>query len=198
MTAPSTPHPDQRYIEALLSGEGPLLREIYERYSRETAQWIARNKGTTDDARDIFQEALMAIAQRARKGPFILTCTFGAYLFLVVRGKWYNELKRRKQSTVTTGLLDGLKEAGEDAARLAEETLLEHEREKLFQDKFNLLPEGCRQLLRLSWTGIKMEEVAAQLGITYAYARKRKSECIGALTESIQTSPEFSQLTQNP
>lgn len=198
MTAPSNPHPDQRYIEALLSDEGPLLREIYERYSRETAQWIAKNKGTTDDARDIFQEALMAIAKRARKGPFVLTCAFGAYLFLVVRGKWFNELKRRKQSTVTTGSLDGLKEGGEDAARLAEETLVESEREKLFQEKFSQLPEGCKQLLRLSWTGIKMEEVAAQLGITYAYARKRKSECIGALTESIQTSPEFSQLTQNP
>jgi RNA polymerase sigma factor (sigma-70 family) len=198
MTAPSNPHPDQRYIEALLSGEGPLLREIYERYSRETAQWIAKNKGTADDARDIFQEALMAIAQRARKGPFVLTCTFGAYLFLLVRGKWYNELKKRKLAMVTTGTVDGLKKEGEDAAQLAEETLLWHEREKLFQNKFNQLPEGCRQLLRLSWTGIKMEEVAAQLGITYAYARKRKSECIGALTASIQTSPEFSQLTQNP
>lgn len=197
MTASPNPHPDQRYVEALLADDRLLVREIYERYSRETQQWIAKNKGTTDDAKDIFQEALMAIAQRARKGPFVLTCTFGAYFFLVVRGKWYNELKRRKQSTVTTGSLDGLKEESEDAARLAEETLAEHEREKLFREKFNQLPEGCKQLLRLSWTGIKMEEVANQLGITYAYARKRKSECIGALTESIRTSPEFSQLS-NP
>ncbi|MBK7407095.1 MAG: sigma-70 family RNA polymerase sigma factor [Saprospirales bacterium] len=194
MTSNSPAHPDHRFIEALLANDDGLIREIYDRYSRETIQWIARNKGNADDARDIFQEALIAITLRARKRSFVLTCSFGAYFFLVVRGKWYNELRKRSQRMVTSQPWEGLIEKGEDIEKLAEETLLEHQREMLFQEKLRQLPERCRELLQLSWKGSKMEEVARQMGVTYAYARKKKSECIASLVASIQDAKEFIQL----
>ena len=195
MTINQNAHPDQRYVDALQANDALLVREIYERYSLETIKWIGRNKGTPDDARDVFQDALIAITQRARKGNFTLTCTFGAYLFLVVRGKWYNELKKRRQTMVTSEPWDGLKDEGEDAARLADDTLLENARESLFQEKLSQLPERCRELLRLSWSGTRMNEVARQMGVTYAYARKKKSECIAALVASVQGAKEFNQLS---
>ena len=191
MFSKENPHPEHRYIEALLQNDAMLVREIYARYSAETSRWIGRNRGNADDARDIFQEALLAITLRASKPDFALTCTFGAYLFLVVRGKWFNELKKRSQQPVTNEPVDGLKDEGEDAAKLAEETLLEHQRELLFREKFLQLPERCRELLQLSWKGTRMNEVAALMGVTYAYARKKKSECIAALMESIQLSSGF-------
>jgi adenine/guanine phosphoribosyltransferase-like PRPP-binding protein len=39
-----------------------------------------------------------------------------------------------------------------------------------------------------------MEEVAQKLGITYAYARKKKSLCIGELTRMVRESSEFKNL----
>ena len=39
-----------------------------------------------------------------------------------------------------------------------------------------------------------MEEVAQKLGISYAYARKKKSLCVGKLTTMIQGSPQFQHL----
>jgi hypothetical protein len=39
-----------------------------------------------------------------------------------------------------------------------------------------------------------MEDVAKSLGVTYAYARKKKSLCIGQLTKLVQESPKFNQL----
>jgi RNA polymerase sigma factor (sigma-70 family) len=193
MTSSKNVHPDQRYIGALLSDNGPLIREIYARYSAETIRWIAKNKGSADDADDIFQEALLAIMARAGKGGFALTCSFGAYFFLVIRGKWFNELKKRKLQAVTIEPWDGLSDVGigEDAGKLAEETLLEHHRQKLFDEKLAALPERCRELLKLSWGGAPMDEVARQMGITYAYARKRKSECIASLVEAVQNDKEF-------
>lgn len=195
MSPINNPHPDQRYVEALLQNDAALIREIYERFSAETIRWVGRNGGGAEDARDAFQEALIAVTQRARKRDFELTCSFGAYLFLVVRGKWFNELKKRKQQPVTKEASDGLKDEGEDASRMAEETLLEHQRELLFREKFLLLPDRCRELLTLSWKGARMNEVAELMGVTYAYARKKKSDCIAALMESIQLAPEFLHLT---
>jgi RNA polymerase sigma factor (sigma-70 family) len=197
MTSDKNVHPDQRYIDALLSDDGPLIREIYARYSAETIRWIARNKGSADDAADMFQEALLAIMARAGKRGFVLTCTFGAYFFLVIRGKWFNELKKRRLQAVTNEPWDGLSDTGigEDAGKLAEETLLEHYRQKLFDEKLAALPERCRELLQLSWGGAPMEEVARQMGSTYAYARKRKTECIATLVAAVQNAKEFLHLT---
>jgi hypothetical protein len=39
-----------------------------------------------------------------------------------------------------------------------------------------------------------MEEVADFLGVTYGYARKKKSQCMGKLTQLVKNSNEFNQL----
>ena len=39
-----------------------------------------------------------------------------------------------------------------------------------------------------------MEEVAEFLGVTYGYARKKKSQCMGKLTQLVKNSNEFQQL----
>ncbi len=88
-----TPHPEHRYVEALLNNDGKLVEEIYRKYSGKMAAFIKKNQGSSDDARDIFQEALITIMKQARKKDFVLTCPFEAYLYLVCRGKWLNELK---------------------------------------------------------------------------------------------------------
>ena len=39
-----------------------------------------------------------------------------------------------------------------------------------------------------------MDEVAKQLNVTYAYARKKKSECVARLITLVKQSPRFNSL----
>lgn len=190
-------HPDQRYIVALLNNDTAVIAEIYERFAPEIKRLVMNNSGDAEDARDIFQEALLAIAQRAGKGDFELTCPFGAYLFLICRSKWLNELKKRKNRLVTLTTFEGYNVGEhEDAFQAAQKLLGEQQKQKLFEEKFETLGERCRQLLRLSWSGVSMEEVAQSMSVTYGYARKKKSECIARLMELIRNAPEFKFLKQ--
>ena len=188
----STP-PDSQPLRALLDNDHRGIADIYSRYFARIERFVCANNGNSDDARDVFQEGLLAIARQARRPGFVLTCPFEAYLYLVCKGKWLNELKRRKRSMVTISENAGFTDEPE-ASLLADATLYEAERDKLFRRFFERLSEGCRTLLQLSWTGISMQEVSETLGITYGYARKRKAECVAQLTEWIQQSPEFSVL----
>ncbi|TAK41262.1 MAG: sigma-70 family RNA polymerase sigma factor [Saprospiraceae bacterium] len=77
------------------------------------------------------------------------------------------------------------------AFSLAEEVLREEEKYSLFRQKFESLSEGCQKLLRLAWNGRPLQEVAAEMNISYGYARKKKCECIARLTDAIQNAPEF-------
>lgn len=188
-----TPHPDQQYITALLNNDTVLLQRLYENFSGKIKAMVLKNNGTEADAADIFQEALVAIYQRAKKGGFVLTCPLDAYLYLVCKNRWINELNRKSGRTVTFLDTEGYN-YGEDVFKQAEIDRNQHERRNLLLQKFKELGEGCRQLLRLSWSGLPMDEVAAKLNNTYGYVRKKKSECMAKLIALVKTSPGFSSL----
>lgn len=46
--------------------------------------------------------------------------------------------------------------------------------------------ERCQEIIRLSLTDKPQEEIAAKLGVTYGYLRKKKSECMASLISAIK------------
>ena len=188
-----TPHPDQQYISALLNNNTVLLKQLYENYAFKIKVMIIRNNGTEADAADIFQEALLAIYQRAKKENFVLTCPLEAYLYLICKNRWINELNKRGVRRVTFTDTEGFNH-GEDSFKEAEIIHNQYERRNLLLQKVTELGEGCRQLLALSWSGLPMDEVAKKLQNTYGYIRKKKSECMAKLIALVKTSPLFTNL----
>jgi RNA polymerase sigma factor (sigma-70 family) len=186
-------HPDYKYIQALLNNDFQMVEEIYRRFAGRIAQFVCANQGNSADAEDVFQDSLLLITRQAERPGFMLTCPFEAYLYMVCRGRWLNELKRRKRSVVTFVPIEGFTE--EAAAPMGEKLLQEEARDQLFQSALAEISAACRQIIQLAWTGIGMEAVAQQLGFSYAYARKRKAECIAILIERVKKSPEYQSLT---
>ncbi len=181
------PHEDQRYIQALLSNDERLIREIYERNSAAVLRYVLQNNGNEEDARDLFQQGLIAILRRARQEDFVLTCPFGGYLHIICKSLWINELQKRSRQRVTSLDDDGfIKEASEDTFAQAEETLSENQKFERYQQALNTLGEDCQQLIKLPLKGHSLTEVADLMGITYGYARKRRCQCMDKLVTAVQ------------
>lgn len=189
----ASPHPDTRYITALLDNHSPGVSEIYSRFAARIQRFVVANSGSAEDARDVMQEALLAVTRQARRPGFVLTCPFEAYLYCVCRGKWLNELQRRRRE-VTISEAEGY-EKTEHADVLAEATLREEDRDQLFRRCYANLSAPCRQILQLAWSGMPMEAVGEQMGMTYGYVRKRKSECLAQLIHQVKSSPEYTHLS---
>lgn len=191
-----TPHPDQKYIEALVGNDTALLEEIYQNFSAKIKVMVLQYGGTESDAADIFQDALLSIYNKAKTGNFTLTCPLEAFLYLVCKNKWLKELKKRKAGRVTITDLNGYKDENfsKDSIEAAAVLRLMEDRKNLLTEKMNELGEGCKELLRLSRNGKSMEEVASALNVTYGYARKKKSECIAKLIALVKKSSQFNSL----
>ena len=58
-------HSDQRYIEALLQNDKQVVEEVYQRFAPAIRSHILKNRGSEDDAADIFQESLIDIYKQA-------------------------------------------------------------------------------------------------------------------------------------
>jgi RNA polymerase sigma factor (sigma-70 family) len=178
-------HSDQRYIEALLLNDKQIVGEIYQRFSPAIRSYILKNRGSEDDAADIFQESLIDIYNQAKYKGLQLTCPFEPFLLLVCKRKWLNEIKKRGHSPVTK-LSDDLSDWGEDVFAAAERISNEEDKARIFLEQFERLGEKCREILRLSLTGGRQEKIAEALGVTYGYLRKKKSECMATLLSYIQ------------
>ncbi len=141
------------------------------------------------EAKDIFQEGLISIFSKATNSDFVLTCPFEAYLFMICRSKWLNVLRSSKKRKETNVDLEGFNSV--EAECQCEEALLTEERLSFLERKMNALDTSCVKLLKLSWSGVSMDEVANKLGLTYAYVRKKKSLCKSKLIELIRTDNDY-------
>lgn len=187
-------HEDQKYIDGLLNNNTFIIQAIYEKFVPKVINYIKQNSGDYNQAQDVVQDTLIAIYNQASQKKLKLTCPFDAYFFLLCKRKWLNELKKTAHKEVTIN--EEVLYKGDDAQELAFETDVFSEKQALFAEMFNKLGNACKELLAATFKIKSMEEVATSLGVTYAYARKKKSLCIGKLTKMVQGSPKFNLLNK--
>ena len=55
------------YVEALVNGDAPKIRELYIEYYPHVESWIKERGGQQSDALDIFQSSLEVILSQAER-----------------------------------------------------------------------------------------------------------------------------------
>ncbi|WP_166926438.1 RNA polymerase sigma factor [Flavobacterium poyangense] len=188
-------HSDQKYIEGLAANNSTIIQEIYKKFVPKVVFYIRNNSGNQDQAQDVVQEIMILLFNQAKANILQLTCPFDAYFFLLCKRKWLNELKKSANKGVTINEDAG--SISESAHELVEQTREFDEKQQLFDAMFQKLGDKCQELLKLSFTVKSMEEVAEKLNVTYGYVRKKKSLCIGQLTQWIQENKNFKSLKNN-
>lgn len=181
-------HPDQKYINALVNGESSIIQEIFRLYYQQIEAYVLRNKGTPDDAKDLFNESLKIIYLQGREN-LVLNSSFIGYLRTICQRRWINELKRRNRFSPDIEKQQELA-SEEDVGK----NLVEHEKTLLFRRHFNQLPDRCRQILELSFEGLNYREVSEKLDLNYSFVRRRVGECIKNLTAAVKADPVFKEL----
>lgn len=170
-------HTDHRYIEALRRNDARVINEIYKQYSGQALRWVAQHNGSPDDARDVFQEALVAIFEKAQQSDFVLTCPFGALLHVIYSRKWIDRLRHKNRESEVRNA-EGMRyseEVAGDVLSVAEEAIAEQTRQERLGKAFEQLSEICRRLLTLLSNGISPSSAAETLqmnSVDTLYRRK--------------------------
>lgn len=182
---------DKALLEALSRGHGAGTKKVYDLALPSVIDWVCKNNGSESDARDIFQEALIALFIKLDKGDFELTCTLKSFLRIVCRNLWLTRLRDSKANK--TSPLDGIEHTIEDDMT---DIITETDRQRLFINHFNQLGADCRQLLRLFFDKISFAEIAVQLNTSVGYIKKKKFKCKERLVTAIQHDPLFKELNK--
>jgi len=193
------PHQDQKYIEALRTNDFVLIEEIYENYGPLISNLVKQNNGNGQDALDLFQEMLIILHRYAQEG-FVLSCSLKSFLYTLCKRRWINELKKKGRSeTLKVADISDLNFA-EESMEFVEGTEEYDQRFRFCKEKFNMLSQGCKEILRLAWRKQEngkyssWKEIAEELDISYGYIRKKASQCKARLTELARKDPGFKNL----
>lgn len=185
-------HHDQMYIDGLAANDSVIIESIYKKYVPKVVFYVLNNSGDRDQAQDIVQEVMILLYNQAKAGTLKLTCPFDAYFFLLCKRKWLNEFKKISNKGVT--IHEDVVSINESALELIAQTEEFDEKQQLFDAMFQKLGDKCQEVLKLSFALKSMEEVAEKLNVTYGYVRKKKSLCVGQLTQWIQEAKNFNSL----
>ena len=181
-----TIHQDQRFLLALINSDTVLVNEIYKKCAGKVKSFVVFNNGTSSDAEDIFQEALVDIYHQAKYKDLQLTCPFEPFFLLVCKRKWLNVLKKKSILQVTNNE-DDLLLVGEDTFEQAERLEEQKLQSDLFLKAFEQLGDRCKEIIQWSMKGDAQEKVAEALGVTYGYLMKKKSECMSTLIKLVNS-----------
>lgn len=172
----STLDREKELLKGLASNEKGAIEAIYRDNYQLIQQLVIHNNGTEDDARDVFQEALIVLYEKARSGDFELNCQVRTYLYSVCRRIW---LKKLQQNRRFESPVDDFEETVP-----VEEDLETHEKLNnqylVMRAAMGKIGEPCKSLLEAFYVHHKnMLEIAAFFGYTNAdNAKNQKYKCL--------------------
>jgi RNA polymerase sigma factor (sigma-70 family) len=166
---------EKALLQGLARNDKKAVETIYKENYNMVQSLIINNNGSTDDAKDIFQEAMIVLYEKARSGSFELQCQIKTYVYSVCRRLW---LKRLQQA-------NRFAEAGEvDALVQVEDDIEDHVKRntefEMMDKAIGSLGEPCKSLLEAYYLQKKnMQEIALNFGYTNAEnAKNQKYKCL--------------------
>jgi len=167
---------EQFLLKGLANNDTVATETIYKENFGMVQSFVLNNNGSHDDARDIFQEAMIVLYENAKNESFVLTCKITTYVYSVCRRLW---LKRLQYNNRFSNQVESLEETVS-----VEEDIEIHERRNadfvIMERALSSLGAPCKGLLEAYYIHKKdMTEIALDFGYTNAdNAKNQKYKCL--------------------
>jgi len=168
---------DQEIFEKVCQGDEKALELLYKKYYRMMTKLVISNSGTEEEAKDIYQEALVVFWQKAVSGNLVLTSKISTYVYSICQNLWRKELDRKKR--LSNEEKDGVEYTDFDSK----------ERARIIQECINDLGETCRNVLMYYYyDGLSMQDIADKLGFANTNtAKTKKYKCKKKLDDLVKS-----------
>ncbi len=174
---------DKEIIAGVKADNELLLKSWYQRDFPYIKNFILKNNGTENDAKEIYQDAFMVVYQKIMDGRFQATAAIKTFLFAVARNLWFKNLRDNKL---------GITEDVEQLQIADVENTYDwevDEQEKQVMAQISQLGLGCQKILELYYFHKKnLKAIAEEMGYkSEKNARNAKYKCMQQLRKFFKT-----------
>ena len=167
---------EQELLKGLALGDKKAVETIYKDNYNMVQSLVINNNGSAQEAKDIFQETMIVLLEKARSDNFELNCQIKTYVYSVSRRIW---LKRLQQYNRYTNNIEDMV-----GAVTVEEDVEEYEKRDqefvMMEKAISSLGEPCKSLIEAFYIQKRnMQDIASQFGYTNAdNAKNQKYKCL--------------------
>lgn len=167
---------DSEVIERLCRGDEKALDYLYKKHYRMMTHLIIKNSGSEQEAKDIFQDALIVLWQKSTSGSLILTSKISTFLYSICLNLWRKELERKSRLSNET-------KDGEEFQDIEKQ-----EKIKIINECIDQLGDTCKSILTYHYfDGLSMTDIAEKMGFANTdTAKTKKYKCKKKLDELIK------------
>ena len=170
---------DSEIVLGILNNSEIVLKRLYTTYFPMILQLIINNNGNEDDAKDIYQEAIIVLYNKIKSGEFELSSKLKTYIYSVCRRLW---LKRLGQMNRYGGDIRDF----EEYLPVEDEVDNHNERDTQFnkmENALQLLGEPCKTIMEDFYIHNRsMQDICERFGYTNAdNAKTQKYKCLQRL-----------------
>jgi len=164
-----------------------VLTFLYEKLLPEIKFFVLKNKGTEDEAYDVFQDAIMVFYKYVKQNKYDKTKNVHGFIYSVSKNIWLNKLKKEQRKTHLFDLND--KDSGIDIMQ----DIITNEREEMIKKLFTDLGERCKELLIYTFfNDYSMVKISELMGFATVNAVKTKRyKCKQRLIELINSNKQY-------
>jgi RNA polymerase sigma factor (sigma-70 family) len=170
---------DEELISGLKARNEPALSSLYKSYFPMILNFIQNNSGSYDEAKDIYQEAVILFYEKIQEGSLELSCKIKTYIYSVCRRLWLKRLLEK--SKYSGGIEDSEKFIAVESDEKAED---DYENNFIhMKHTMEQLGEPCKSIIQDFYIyELSMEEIADKFGYTSAdNAKNQKYKCLKRL-----------------
>ncbi len=169
---------DSQILKKIKCGDETALDFIYKKNYKMMTRMVIRNNGTEDEAKDIYQEAILIFWQKARRDDFVLTSKISTFIYSVCQNLWRKELERKNR--ISGEMKDDQKEFNDFDTQ---------ERNEIIRECIDSLGETCRKVLMYYYfDNMSMSDIAQKLGFANSdTAKTKKYKCKRELDRLIKS-----------
>ena len=171
---------DNLIIKKILKGDESILEQLYLDHYPLILNFIIKNSGNEEEAKDIFQESILVFYNKVKEKKLFLTCSISTYIYSVARHLWLNELKSKSRNQLNIEELETYIVIDEDEKK---EIKKKEDNLKLMNDSLERLGDPCKSILYDFYIAkLRMEEIAQKMQYTNAAnAKNQKYKCLQRL-----------------
>jgi len=174
-------HKQDNVLEAIKANDAAVLKKLYKEVYPKVELHILRNSGSKDQAKDIFQEAMVALWRAARENRFTAQSpgAVQGYLYTIAKNKWIDFLR---SSTYKKEISSEKVMTFQEAPDVEIEDDDYDFKLKKAKQAFEHIGDSCKDLLvKFYFEKLSLNEIASVLGLDAASARNKKYRCMQKL-----------------
>ena len=184
-------HTEKALITGIRNHNSSILEHVYLTYFPMIEGYIIHNQGDRDQAKDVFQEAMIVLYNRIKSSELNLTCKFGTYLYAICKNIWMQE--RKKYQLHAEKLRQNPMVVNDPGP--ADDPLLQNHLTRLFNKHFDELSKDCQKILSMYFNNFTVEDIRSAMNYKdLHHAADRKYRCKKSLIKRIVNDPLFKRL----